>query len=232
MTPKEAYEELFTAYEEIDKSLVRPPVYKIEDRVVEGQRLHKVAMAQGEEFEILASVKKFDMFNVVALDTAALSLRYTESEWIVLHNPSRSSEFREKIELVEKMRSGFLRDLDYVNTRFAPDDLGRALTEIRQGSSRQDTLQDVETLVSLTRRHQNELGKIGFDPEAADSASNLAAELGRVLNVDKDDMEKAKDARNRASTLLERMMTEVRATADFLFRNDPNKLAGFADQGR
>ena len=53
-----------------------------------------------------------------------------------------------------------------------------------------------------------------------------------MLNVDKSDMERSKETRDRASTLLERMMAETRAAAAFLFRNDADTLADFKDQGR
>ncbi len=232
MTPNQAFDEMRPRVESVDQSLVKPPVYKVEDRVVEAQRLYKVAEARRAAFEKPASVDLFDMLNIDRLDTMALAVRHTESAWIILRNPTRSEEFVEKLKLIEEMRAGFLRDLDYVAGRFAPEGLSRTLGIVREGSSRQDMLQDVDTLVTLARKHQSELSRIGFEQGAADQASELASEIGRVLSPDNNDVLKAKDTRNRASTLLERMMSEVRSAATFLFRNEPETLADFKDQGR
>ncbi len=66
----------------------------------------------------------------------------------------------------------------------------------------------------------------------ADEASSLSSELGRVLNVDKSDMVQAKETRDRCSTLLEKMMYEVRSAAKYLFRHDADLLAEFSDHAR
>ncbi len=232
MNPSQAFAKMRTKIEAQDRSMVKAPVYKVEERVVEAQRLHKVGEKHMYVFEKIASVELFDMNNVVDLDTIALALRHAETDWIILRNPTRSDEFVEKLALADEMRAGLLRDLDYVNSRFSPEGLGRTLSTIREGSTRQDSLQDLETLAVLARKHKDALSNIGFEQGMADQASNLAAELGRVLNVDKSEMERSKETRDRASTLLERMMTETRTAAAFLFRNDADTLADFKDQGR
>jgi hypothetical protein len=232
VTPEKAFEEMRPRVESVDQSLVKQPVYKVEDRVIEAQRLYKVAEARRGAFEKLASVELFDLLNIDKLDTMALAVRHAESSWIIMRNPTRSEEFVEKLKLVEEMRAGLLRDLDYVAVRFAPEGLARTLGVVREGTSRQDMLQDVETLVTLARRHKDELSRIGFEQGAADQASNLASEVGRILSPDNADMNNAKDTRNRASTLLERMMAEVRSAAAFLFRHEPDTIADFRDRGR
>jgi hypothetical protein len=56
--------------------------------------------------------------------------------------------------------------------------------------------------------------------------------VGRVLNPDRSDMESAKITRDRAATLLETMMDEVRAAGAFLFRRNPEILPDYRDLGR
>ena len=232
MTPNQAFEEMLTRIEALDKSNVRPPEYKVEDRVVEAQRLFKVASKRGSTFEKLASVDIFDMFNLLSLDTMALAVKFAEAEWTIINTPERTEIFKEKVARAVEIRADLLRDISYVDRRFSPEGLSHALGKVREGSTRQDTLQDLVTLDSLARKYQNELGKIGFDMALADEALSLSSELGRVLNVDKSDMVKAKETRDRCSTLLEKMMHEVRATAKFLFRHDADLLSEFKDHAR
>lgn len=232
MTPNQAFDEMLTRIEALDKSNIRPPEYKVENRVVEAQRLFKVASKKSATFERLASVDIFDMFNLLSLDTMALAVKFAESEWTIINTPERTDIFKEKVARAVEVRADLLRDMSYVDTRFSPQDLAHALGKIREGNTRQDTLQDLSTLDSLARKYQNELGKIGFDMALADEAASLSSELGRVLNVDKSDMVQAKATRDRCSTLLEKMMYEVRSAAKYLFRHDAELLSEFTDHAR
>jgi hypothetical protein len=90
----------------------------------------------------------------------------------------------------------------------------------------------LETLCTLAKQHADLLAQIGFDATQVETASTLTAKAGRILTPDQEDMKQAKEMRNRASSLLEIMMSEVRAAAGFLFRHDPDTLAKFTDQGR
>jgi len=229
MKPEQAYETMQSRMEGLDRSMVRSPTYKVEDRIVEAQRLYKEADARGAMFEKLSEIDLFDMDNVNRLERMALALRHAESNWTILRNPTRSSDFVQKMETLEEMRKGLLRDLDYVASRFQPEGLERTLGLVREGQSREDLLQDVETLATLARNNLSYLEKIGFEKGTAEQASRLASELGGMLNVDKDDMEKAKNMRDRASTVLESMMSEVRSAANFLFRHEPETLSDFRD---
>jgi hypothetical protein len=171
MTPQQAFEEISGKIEALDAATVRPPVYKVEARVVEGQRLFGAAMPQEAAFEKLASLGLFDMLNLTKLEVAALALRHAEAGWLVLRNPARDESFQAKLRQVEEARSSLLRNFGYVAAKFSPEGLARALGAVREGSSRQDTLQDVETLCTLAKRHEKVLSTIGFSFGLVDEAS-------------------------------------------------------------
>ncbi len=71
---------------------------------------------------------------------------------------------------------------------------------------------------------------LNFNSSVVEEASVVAGELGKALSVDKETMAKAKETRDRASTLFERMYDEVRLAGRYIFRNDPNRLSEYRDR--
>ena len=228
MTSKEAYEKTMSRYEAIARDEVRPPTKgTCADVISEAERLARVAEKDRAVFNRLAGADLFDMDNVDLLGTTALSVHYAEAQWTIFSNPEKDPETAAKLERAPEVRSDLLLDLDFVEKKFNPPGLSAALSEVREGSSKRDLLQDLVTLSALCETHADALSKIGHDTDVAAEASALCADLSKVLGADKEETARAKDIRDRAVTLVERMCGEVRAAGRFLFRKDPDRLSEY-----
>ncbi len=228
ITPKQAYEKMMPRYEAIARDEVRPPTRgNCKDVISEAERLARVAEKDRAVFNRLAQADLFDIDNVDLLGMTALSVHYAEAQWTIFSNPEKDPETAAKLDRAPAVRSDLLLDLGFVEKKFNPPGLSRALSEVREGSSKRDLLQDLVTLAALCETHADALSRIGHDKDVAAEASQLCADLSKVLGADKEETAEAKDIRDRAVTLVERMCGEVRAAGRFLFRKDPDRLAEY-----
>lgn len=230
MTPEEAFTVLRPRIDAVEPSLVSAPNRKAtEDRVLEGHRLYAIAMRDRDPFMEISRAGHFNMDDLDLLQTAALALDYAESEWARENQQARSESYLKKLERGFELRAIILRDLEYIASRFEPPGLSRTLPELRRGSSQQNMLQDLASCALLAEHHADLLEKIGFDLSLGEEAATLAVDIGRSLSADKTLMARAKSARDRATTLFEKMYSEVLRTGQFIFRNHATRLADYRD---
>jgi hypothetical protein len=104
----------------------------------------------------------------------------------------------------------------------------RAITD---GNGHADMIQDLNDIAVLGRENPNPLTAIGFDLSQFDLAATRADELADLLaeaNGDKADPNSSKIIRNQAYTYLKTLVDEIREAGKYAFRNDPNRLKGYA----
>jgi len=233
MTPEQAYEELEPRLKAIPADEVHPPTRgSVNEMIDEFERVSKVTDRDRAGFVPLAEAAVFDIMNVDLLHAASLCLHYAEGRWIVCSNPQKDPATDEKLKRAEEVRSILLMDLDFVARKFNPSGLVATLSEVREGSSKRDMLQDITTLNALSDKYAEYLSKIGHDKALDTEASTLCSELSGVLNMSNEETARAKEMRDRALTLAQNMYDEVRAAGQFLFRKNPQKLSDYVNQIR
>jgi len=95
------------------------------------------------------------------------------------------------------------------------------LVQINQGSSFQDTIQDLNDYAVLSRELRNLLDAIGYDYANCERAAELSEMMGLLyakVRVDSSETSELLIRRNQAYTLLKKTLDELTAQARFILR--------------
>lgn len=149
--------------------------------------------------------------------------REAQSEWVVSRDASKGQK---QVDL--ERRSARLRAelLSACRWSLREDRVAKGtLSAIAAGRGVADLIQDLNDLAELvTRRREAFKGDSTFDPRrAADEARSLAADLAASTSGERVVKEQLgpKDLRDRAYTLLDDVVAEVREAGQYAFRDDP-----------
>lgn len=110
----------------------------------------------------------------------------------------------------------------------------KAIRRIRKGSSDADLIMDLASLAEVGKKYLDEMRAINFDIDLLNNAESTADELGRLhakAFVDKDSIV-PKLERDQAFTFMRHCMSEVLCAAEYVFRNDRERLAFFHSRYR
>ncbi len=228
MTPEEAFEVMKPRYDAVEEEkLRRPTTGPVADLCDEYSRLYKVGAEDKPLFEKLAQSELFDIDNVMMLATAAGGLSHAEARWTAYGNPGKSPELVAKMTRIEEIRGIQLMDMGFVDRRHSPPGLDKTLSDIREGSSKSDTLADVLALGQLGDRFAEELKNVGHLTAIDKEGEALCAELRNFIDVDSDKIAEIKEMRDRAYTVATTMYEETREGGRFIFRNNPERIAEY-----
>ncbi len=225
MATKAQYE---AKLKELAAEEIKPPVRAVEQRVLEGQRLAKVAERDRAE---LAKNSCWDPTMIDWLPIVADGLSEKEAAWQVAARPAGDPTIIEGAARLEHLRAKLLVDLDYVAKRFDPPGLAANVSHVRDGSGRADLLQDIAELRQLCDKHSGQLAEINADPSVLEMAMELAEQVRAAIAAQGGEKADAKRARDAASTFFEAVYREVRLSGAYVFRDDPKRLADYRDQG-
>ncbi len=128
-------------------------------------------------------------------------------------------------ELIHTFRFAFRAD---------PVLLGR-VTEIAEGASHADMLQDLNDLSVLGKANSRLLSGIGFDETKLDTAAQMSDDLAALLaavNGDRAEQSESKRFRDKAYTYVKELVDEIRDAGKYLFWKSPERLKGYISRYR
>lgn len=161
------------------------------------------------------------------------ALRETESLWFN-ERFSREEAQKQWIELSPlafDLRDQLVHDFHFA---FRNDDvLSSRVSEIAEGGSNTDMIQDLNDLSVLGKDNTTLLQAIGFDLTQLDTAAAKADEMAELLSqatTNRADNSAARIIRDKAYTLLKRAVDEVRTVGQYIFWRDEIRLKGYVSQ--
>jgi hypothetical protein len=123
-----------------------------------------------------------------------------------------------------KLRADMLSAFSYA-LRNVPN-AKRALKAIREGAGNPDMLKDLSALVALGKNYPNELKAINFDLSSLDTTAAKTTELNNLYNeafIEKKTVE-FRELRDRAFTYMRKIMGEILDAAEYVLRDNPQRL--------
>lgn len=111
--------------------------------------------------------------------------------------------------------------------------LSARVSEIAEGGSNSDMIQDLNDLAVLGKNNPAPLQAIGFVMDKLDVAaetSNRMAELLAAANGDKSLQNETKMIRDKAFTFLKKQVDEIRAAGKYVFWKNEKRLQGYGSE--
>jgi hypothetical protein len=222
MSDTQDYEALLPKFREIASDDVRRPDMPVHVAVAEAEAMG--AAAKEDEAKLTAIGVPVEI--VDGLPAAAGALRAAHAMWVAASGEQKEAQkqwaerepdgFHARDEVVAAMRYAFRKDKPALRT----------LRNIQQGRSQTDMIQDLRDLAALGDKNVGLLEQMNFDPAQLEQCRALSDELGRLQSqafVD-DKTSEAKDTRDRAFTYMRGLMSEILDAAEYVFRNDRDRL--------
>lgn len=130
----------------------------------------------------------------------------------------------EAIKLVKKILSGFKHAFS------AYPDLLEIVKKIKEGSSNENLVQDLNDCSVVGKSNIDQLKAINFDLSLLDQAASLSTELSNLLELA--DIEENIDSpvvmRDKVYTMLRQIIDALIEKAEYVFSEDPDKLKQFS----
>jgi hypothetical protein len=166
------------------------------------------------------------------LQTLITATRAAQSEWAVLRDGSKSEAQRQREGAAEQLRLDLLASARW-SLRGDRVAMG-TLSAISEGEGVPDLIQDLNDLAELIERKQEAFSAdTTFNAGAAvERARSLAAELAAATSAERlsTTQASAKDLRDRAYSMLDDVVAEIREAGRYAFRRDEAKRRGFASR--
>lgn len=172
-----------------------------------------------------------DWNNMLQLPVRAGALRYAQSLWMKERHGQEEARkewdvkspdaYKLKNDLEAAFRFAFRKRLDLL----------AKVQQVEQGSGDADMVQDLSDLSVLGTANKALLTSIGLDLALLRLAETKAGEMAGLLalmNGERSENNNAKIIRDRAYTHLKKVVDEIRETGKYAFRDNPEKLKGFA----
>ena len=172
-----------------------------------------------------------EMLNDLPIRTGAC--RQAQSNWF----KDRNSQLEAQRNWAEAAPEAFaMRDELVHNFRYAyrkdPVILAR-VTEIAEGDSNADMIQDLNDLSVLGKSNTAALEAINFDLEKLDIAANASDELAAIValaNGDKSLQSETKMIRDKAYLYMKQLVDEIRDAGKFVFWKNEKRLKGYRSE--
>ena len=174
-----------------------------------------------------------DWSYVTNLPSRAGACRESQSLWIKERNTRQQAEQEWKQKSPEAFN---LRDRLTHTFRYAfrnHDDLLARVTDIEQGNTNSDMVQDLNDLSVLGKANLDLLKSIGFDPTILDNAALLSDQMGDLLGATNGERQKDSEAmviRDKAFTFLKQAVDEIRDCGKYVFWHNSDRLDGYTSE--
>lgn len=195
----------------------------------EAKKTHKVA---SEDFAVLNALG-YQQSSLDELQVLNGAFSVSQMNWET--QSTKQKDAQEKWKKNAPAMNEFINDL-YDSMRFAyrkDERLLSVLDEIKEGESNADAVMDLGRLGTLGKDNPEPLTAIGFDLTRCDTAlvesermANLLAEVNGNMYVDDEN----KVIRDKAFTLVKKLVDEVRDYGKFAFRKDENRAKLYASK--
>lgn len=167
---------------------------------------------------------------VTNLQARAGACREAQSLWIKERNTRQQAEQEWKTKSPEAFN---LRDYLTHSFRYAfrtKDDLLARISDIEQGDTNSDMVQDMNDLSVLGKANLDLLTAIGFDLTILDKAAVMSDQMGDLLGATYGERQKDSETmiiRDKAFTHLKESIDEIRECGKYVFWHIPERLDGY-----
>lgn len=225
MSNNEDYNAKIDVINAIDAIDAKPPSLPVDVFLQEAENLF--TWCQPDKKQLIHA--DLDWKLVEDLPTRAGALREAESRWFS-QRFTREEARKQWIEQSPKaydLRDEILHAMRYAY-RNHPDLLGR-VSEITEGSSHADMIQDLNNIAVLGKDHPEPLKKVHFDLSLLDKAAETADEMADLLAKSscEDDVSEAKKIRDRAFTHCKEAVDAIRNCGQYVFWKIEERLKGY-----
>jgi len=221
-----AIKELVEAIPNEEILAIRVPVYVA---IQEAENLyHWSKIDQAAFIGIGFTAEKLEELNV-----RSGACREAQSLWITNHRVVKDAQkkwnddspvaFDLRDELIHTFRFAF----------FGKKQLLDRVSEIAEGNSNADMIQDLNDLSILGKQYLDLLNAVHFDVSKLDLAATLSSEMADTLaiaNGTKQIDDESKLLRDKAYTYLKQLVDQVRAAGKYLFWKNPERLDGYSSE--
>ena len=217
------------ALEAIPAGEVKEPSIPVDAFVQEAENLKQWATADAEALAVAGITSEM----IQELGTRAGALREAQSLWFKDRHTRKQAEedWIDQSPAAYDLRDELLHALSFAFRK--DDNLLSRVSEIREGSGKDDMIQDLNDLSVLGKEHTDLLNAINLDLTKLDTAAQLADEMAELLalaNGSKETGNDSKILRDRANTLLKKLVDEIRSAGKYVFWKQPERLAGYKSQ--
>jgi len=202
------------------------PNMPVDTYLQEAENLYQWVKDDKEAFESIG----FDWTIVEEIPVRAGALREAESIWAKELNSRQEAEQRWNDESPDAydLRDQLLHTFRYAYRK--NPELLTNVSEIAEGASHSDMIQDLNDLAVLGKANTAELEAINFDFTLLDKAASTADQMAEVLamaNGDRAKDSEYKEVRDKAYTHLKEVVDEVKECGKYLFWRDEDRLQGY-----
>ena len=161
------------------------------------------------------------------------ALRTAQSNWEAQKSDKQKAIdlWNEKAPEMIEFRDDLIAHMEFA---FRSDEsLLLKLKDIKEGSSRADTVQDLASLAVLGKENPDLLTAINFDATWLDKAATMADEMGSLLGDINGRMyfeDDIKLIRDKAYTICKEIVDDVRSYGKFVFRKNNGKLKAYTSK--
>jgi hypothetical protein len=228
MSYQEDFEQWKTQIEAVASDDIKLPDRPVDLKVAQADTL----LVDAREDQELLTTAGLDWQYVEDLTTLPGALRYCQAEWMSEYQSRQEAQqnWLEQSPLAYELRNEILHHMSFAY-RDEPD-VNKKVMRIREGSSHADMIQDLIELAVLAEKYPEPLAKINYDTSLNDKAkttSHQMAELLALNNGAKDESSATKLLRDKAFTLLDKRMREIRAVGQYVFWQNPERKAKYVD---
>ena len=225
MSNAEDYNSKIGVIEKILDKDTKSPNIPIDTFTQEAENLY--AWSQKDKVDLTGAGLDWEV--VKDLPTRAGCLREAESRWYSKRFTKEEAqrEWAERAPDAFDLRDQLLHAFTYAY-RNTPDVASR-VSDLREGSSSDDMIQDLNTIAVIGRENPEPLRMINFEEALLEQAANTADEMGALLGkatADDEDAELVK-IRNKAYTHLKEAVDEIRDCGQYVFWRDNERLKGY-----
>ena len=222
MADQQDFESLSTELMAIGEKEIREPDMPVDEAVKENEIMSAAAKRDQNVFDAI----NLDPGLIEKCAMAGGALRYTQAKLTAAIGEVKEAAALWTAEEPKgyATRKELLAALAYA-TRNVPD-AQKAVRAVRKGAGGADMVMDLGALVQLGKKYRAPLEAIKFNMGLIDEAEDLANRLGKLYAsafIEKGSKE-AKMLRDRAFTYMRRVMGELLDAAEYVFRNEPEKL--------
>ena len=226
MSNTDDYQAKIAEIEAIAAEEMKSPNMPVAAFIQEAEDLHK--WCADDQAQLTGAGLDWTIVN--DLPVRAGALREAESLWFKerFSREEAQKQWNEQSPQVFDLRNQLVHDFFYAFRN--EDSLKNRVTEIAEGSSNADMIQDLNDLAVLGRTNTTLLEAINFDMTKLDTAATAADEMSELLSQatsDKADNSATRIIRDKAYTFLKQAVDAIRDCGQYIFWREDNRFKGY-----
>ena len=226
---KQDYDSKLEAIQAIPDEQMKSPNMPVDTYLQEAENLHQWCRQDKEDL----SKAGLDWRFVDELPPRAGALREAESIWFKERFSRQEAQkiWNEKSPQAYDLRDQLLHIMQFAYRN--DTSLANRVSEIYEGSSHADMIQDLNDIAVLGKANIAPLEAVSMDLTMLDQAAAVANEMAELLSkatVDKEDKSPARIIRDKAYTHLKEAVDEIRNCGQYVFWRNESRNKGYISQ--